>query len=102
MAKDYSRALRLIKNKYVLITIGFLLIFLFISQNNLFFTLNLRHDVDKLHKEERLMKEEIANDSAESLRLKNNKEAVEKFAREHYYMKAADEDIFVITTTDKH
>ena len=45
---------------------------------------------------EQEMIEEIAHDSIQALSLRDNLEATERFGREHYYMKRADEDLFVI------
>ena len=43
---------------------------------------------------------EIERNQAIMDELENNPEALEKFAREEYFMKKDDEDIFIVTHTD--
>ena len=45
---------------------------------------------------ERELAEAIVQDSVNNAELKGNLDAIEHYGRENYYMKRADEDIFVI------
>lgn len=87
---------RVLKNPYVAATIVFLLFYLFLGENNLKVRQNLSREVSSLKKEERLLEEGIRQDSIEATSLRNNKDALEAYGREHYYMKRPDEDIFII------
>lgn len=82
--------------KYWIATAVFALVILFIDPNNLMVTLKLGRQVHALHAEERALEEAIVQDSANAASLKNNLDAIEHYGRENYYMKRADEDIFVI------
>lgn len=93
-----SSLLKLLKNKYVIASLIFLAIFLFFSNNNLFFVLGLKQDVNALHQKEEELKQEISEDSTLFIRLKDDPEANEQYAREKYNMKRPDEDLFVINT----
>lgn len=86
---------RVLKNPYVAATIVFLLFYLFLGENNLKVRQNLSREVSSLKKEERLLEEGIRQDSIEATSLRNNKDALEAYGREHYYMKRPDEDIFI-------
>lgn len=82
--------------KYWVATAVFVLVILFIDPNNLLVTMKLGRQVSQLHDEERELAEAIVEDSINNAALKNNRDALEHYGRENYYMKRADEDIFVI------
>ncbi len=92
--------LKKIKNikglKYWIACGVFALVILFIDPNNLLVTFKLAHQVHTLHAEERELQEAIVQDSVNAATLKGNLDAIEHYGRENFYMKRADEDIFVI------
>ena len=55
----------------------------------------IRH-IQKLEKEREYYTEKIEQDRNRLKELRTNNENLEKFAREQYFMKKSDEDIFVI------
>ena len=87
---------KVIKNKYVALTLGFLLIFFFFSENNVFVIHKLKRDLAELNKEISLLETGIKQDSIEAESLIGNMDALETYGREHYYMKRDNEDIFII------
>lgn len=87
---------KFVKNKYVAATLLFLLFFLFLGENNIRVIHRLKRELGDLEKEARLIEEDIRQDSAEAEALFQSKEALEAYGREHYYMKRANEDIFII------
>ena len=87
---------RVIKNKYVAVTLVFLLFFFFLGENNVLVTHQLKRDVAELNKEIDLLEQGIKQDSAEAESLIGNIEALETYGREHYYMKRDNEDIYII------
>ena len=95
-----SKILKLVKNKYIIATLIFLAFFLFLSKNSIFVTMKLRHDVRQLHQQELRMKEDIRLDSIQAASLEGNADEVERYAREHYFMKRDDEDLFVIHSSE--
>lgn len=90
-----------VKNKYVAATLIFLLFFLFLGENNLIVTQRLKRELVQLNSENELLERDIRQDSAEAMALCDDPEALEAYGREHYYMKRADEDIFVIKPEGK-
>ena len=87
---------KVIKNKYVAVTLVFLLFFLFLGENNVLVTHQLKRDLVELNKEIDLLEHAIKQDSAEAISLIGNMEALETYGREHYYMKRDNEDIYII------
>ena len=88
--------LHLLKNKYSLSFILFLVWVVFFDTNNLIErTVNLRH-VHQLENDIIFYNEKIKDDNAKLDELLSNPANLEKFAREQYLMKRDNEDIFVI------
>lgn len=90
---------KVVKNKYVAATLVFLLFFLFLGENNLLVTHRLKKEVAEMNKENEMLEKNIRQDSIEAVSLTGNPEALEAYGREHYYMKRANEDIFVVKPT---
>ena len=82
--------------KYWVATAVFAVVILFLDPNNLLVTFKLSRQVHSLHDEEKELQEAIVQDSINAASLKGNLDAIEHYGRENYYMKRADEDIFVI------
>ena len=87
-----------VKNKYVAATLIFVVIIAFVDENNLLLTSRLHREVHALHAEEQRMAEGIVADSIQAVALKHDKAAIERYGREVYYMKRADEDIYIVTS----
>ena len=83
------------RNKYALTTGVFILWICFFNDIDLFYIIQSRREVSSLRSEVREMR--LKNEEAtESLAdLSNNQSSLEKFARENYYMKRDNEDVFV-------
>ncbi len=86
----------ILKNKYVLVLIAALVWFLFFDQNNLIQQYRLSREMKNLEKEREYYNREIARDSTQIHRLKNDTRELERYAREKYLMKKEGEDIFII------
>jgi cell division protein FtsB len=82
--------------KYWVATAVFVVVILFVDQNNLLVTMKLGRQVAELKDEEATLREAIVQDSINAATLKGNLDAIEHYGRENYYMKRSDEDIFVI------
>ena len=93
---DFKKILKIKGLKYWVATAVFAVVILFIDPNNLLVTMKLGRQVSQLHEEERELAEAIVQDSVNNAELKGNLDAIEHYGRENYYMKRADEDIFVI------
>jgi cell division protein FtsB len=72
---------------------------LFIDSNSYLFHRELNEDLDQLENEKEYYKTEIIKDR-KSLKKLNSKDGLEKFAREEYYMKRENEDIYIIEYED--
>lgn len=88
--------LKIIKNKYFIATLVFLVIVLFLDENNLFVLHRLNKEVRTLHEEETQLQENIAADSIHVHNLVGDLDSLERYGREEYYMKRPDEDVFVV------
>ena len=86
----------LIKNKYFLVLLGFLIWVTFIDKNNLISRYQDRQVLYELDKEKRYYQSEIEATQGMLNELKTDSRSIEKFAREKYLMKKDNEDIFVI------
>ena len=82
--------------KYLVATVIFAVVILFIDPNNLLVTLKLHRQVRQLHGEEQELREAIVTDSLNAATLRDNPDAIEHYGRENYYMKRTNEDIYVI------
>ncbi len=101
MKHFFVRLWKIVRNKYVASTLVFLLIFLFLGENNVRVIHRLKRELNDLNKEARLIEEDIRQDSLEAVNLFGNKDALEAYGREHYYMKRDNEDIFIIKETEE-
>ena len=86
----------LIRNKYILTTLGFLVWMLFFDQTSFIDRFSLLKNIKTLEKEKEKLKKEIQNNIDMINELQSNTENLEKFAREEYLMKKPDEDIFIL------
>ena len=93
-----QRLLDLFRNKYFLISTVFLVWLIFFDRNDLLSQYEYRLQLNKLKEEHEFYTKETAQVQKELNELTSNKEKLEKFAREKYLMKKANEDIFVIVT----
>ena len=83
-------------NQYTIIGLIFLVWIAFFDQNNLIGKARLNSKIATLEKEKAYYQDKIEKDSRKKKELFSNKNNLEKFAREQYFMKKINEDIFVI------
>jgi len=96
-----NRLVNLIKNKFFLITIAFVVWMIFFDKNDLFSQYQYHQQLTKLKQERDFYKKETAKVAKDLDELTSNPEKLEKFAREKYLMKKANEDVFVIVSSKK-
>jgi cell division protein FtsB len=87
-----------LKNKYAITIAIFLVFLLFFDQNNIITQYTYRSQLNKLKTEKEYFNQEIEKTTRELNELTKNPVSLEKFAREKYYMKKENEEIFVFTT----
>jgi cell division protein FtsB len=89
----------IVSNIYVLVLTIFAIWMLFFDTNSFMIHRELRKEIDKLEKQQEFLKDEISKDKAIIEKLSDPKE-LEKFAREQYYLKRKNEEIFLIEYED--
>lgn len=87
-----------LKNRYAITIAVFLVFLLFFDQNNIITQYTYRSQLNKLKTEKEYFHQEIEKTTRELNELTKNPVSLEKFARENYYMKKENEEIFVFTT----
>ena len=85
-----------LRNKYILTLAGFIVWITFFSQYSLVDQVKLARSLHELQEEKVYYIDQIHRDSTRLYELTTNNENLEKFAREQYYMKKANEEIFVV------
>ncbi|MBB6112343.1 Cell division protein FtsB [Mucilaginibacter lappiensis] len=96
-----KRLINLVKNKFFLVTMAFLVWMIFFDKNDLFSQYEYRRQVNKLKQERDFYKKEIDQVTKELDELTSNPQKLEKFAREKYLMKKDNEDVYVIVHEKK-
>jgi len=91
-----NRLISLLKNKYFITSIAFLVWMLFFDRNDIIAQFDYRNDVLKLKNEKEFYVKEIAQVEKDLTELTTDQQKLEKFAREKYMMKKDNEDVFVI------
>ncbi len=91
-----KKILSVLKNKYLLTTVGLTVWILFFDKNDLFTQLEFRKEVMVLQEDRNYYANEIKSITSDLRELSSNHKTLEKFAREKYYMKRDNEDIFVL------
>jgi len=87
------------KNIYLVITSFFIIWMFFFDSNSVLIQWQLSSEIKDLEQEKNYLETEIARDKA---LLKKFSDSIEKerFAREHYFFKKLNEDIFIIEMKD--
>jgi cell division protein DivIC len=100
MFRSDSIIMRGLRNKYLVALLVFLVWLLIFDRNNLIDRvkyLRARHDMEL---EKQYYLERIDQDSRRLNELKTDRDNLEKFAREQFFMKKENEDVFVIVPDD--
>lgn len=96
LKKLYLKTLPILRNKFILTAIIFFIWITLFDQNNL---IDRIKSINQLHKYEDdidYYENKIKVDSLRLHELKTDRKNLEKYAREQYYLKKSDEEIFVI------
>ena len=97
--KIKSKFLKPFKNVYVLILVVFAVWMLFFDANSWLIHHELNTDIEDLQNQKEYYKKEIEKDK-KAIKKLSTEDGLEKFAREKYYMKRENEDIFIIEYED--
>ena len=85
----------LLKNKYVLTIIGFAVWMLFVDRNDFITQISRFKKLSDLKSSSTYYDQKIESAKTELEKRKNDPSAYERLARENYYMKRDNEDIFL-------
>jgi cell division protein DivIC len=100
MFKRDSILIRSLRNKYIIAVLVFLIWLLVFDRNSLIDRVRYIRTLSDLEDERQYYIERIDEDSRRLNELKTDKDNLEKFAREQYFMKKENEDVFVIVRED--
>lgn len=78
------------------LTVLFILWLVFFDSTNYFHRKEMENNLNKLEKEKKFLQKDIAKYKYMYEKL-NQKEEIEKFAREEYYMHEPDEEVFIFS-----
>ncbi|MGE5419786.1 MAG: FtsB family cell division protein [Chloroflexota bacterium] len=87
-----------LRNKYVLTIVVFVVWVLLFDSNNLVARFKEMKELRKLKSEKEYYTKRIETDRRKLNELKTDNQNLEKFAREQYRMKKPDEDLYIILT----
>lgn len=94
-----SRWFKLGTNIYLLVSVFFIVWMLFFDTNSFRILWSLESKIDDLEKQKKELIRQIDEDRLMIQKLSDSIE-LEKFGREQYYLKKADEDIFIVEFRD--
>ncbi|PCI96114.1 MAG: septum formation initiator [Flavobacteriales bacterium] len=89
---------RWLKNKYSFTFIVFIILVTFIDQNSILTQYSYHTKLNVLKSEKEYFEKAIKKTSKELYDLTENPATLEKFARENYFMKKKNEEVFVFAT----
>ncbi|MEN2434728.1 septum formation initiator family protein [Weeksellaceae bacterium A-14] len=95
-----SRTLKMLRkyvlNKYFITIVCFLVWMIFFDSNSFLVINELNQEVDRYKEQLAYYKGEYEKNDSFYKKLMNNKQEKEKFARENYFMKKPNEEIFIL------
>ncbi len=92
--------MRSFRNKYLIAVLAFLVWLLIFDRHSLIDRMKYIRMRQDMEDEKQYYIERIDEDSRRLKELKTDRDNLEKFAREQYFMKKENEDVFVIVTED--
>ena len=98
--KLFSRIPSWLTNKYLLAGTFFIVWMFFFDPKDIHSDLSRRAKLKDLQKSEQHLAQEITETQEELKQLKTNAKTIEKYAREKYFMKKDNEDLFIIPSSE--
>ena len=97
----FQTLLRFFKNKYVLVTLAFIIWILFFDRNNLITQFKLTKKVRKMNDHKEYYLDEIKKNRQAIQDLTTDTQSLERYAREKHLMKKDNEDIYIIVEEEE-
>ncbi len=94
--KEEKRWLRILLNKYVLVTLAFIVWMLFFDNNNIGVWLRTGRQLRNQERRIEYLNTEITSTEGRLEQLRSNRDSLEKFAREQYGFHEADEKVYIV------
>jgi cell division protein FtsB len=93
--------LKILKNKFFLVTVAFLVWLIFFDNNNILSRLEARKKLRVLQQQKTYYLQEIEKNKKETIDLQTDTGDIEKFAREKYLMKKDSEEVFIMVEDEE-
>ncbi len=97
---NFTKTLQILKkiflNKYLIVFVIFAVFIGFFDNHSLIHRWETHRKIMEMEKELKFYQNEIKATKQKKNELQSSKENLEKFAREHYFMKKESEDIYII------
>ena len=90
-----KKILPVITNRYFLVALGFAIWMIFFDQRDFFQQRERAVELNKLESAKKYYQDEISNTKKQLENLQNNPAAIEKFARERYFLKRDGEEVYL-------
>lgn len=90
---------KIFQNKYWIILVIFSIWMIFFDSNSVITHYELNKELEAVNQEKEFLKETIKKEKKEHQQIKNSSFMMEKLARERYFFKKDNEDVFLIETT---
>lgn len=94
--REFFQKYPLLRNRYILILVAFLIWMTFLDQNNFFNQYKMTKELQRMKEKEAYLDSETVKNQQKVEELSKSKQALEKYARERYWMKKENEDLFII------
>ena len=92
----YLKWLGYIINRYTIVGVAFIIWMLFFDQNSLITHRELDKQIRSLERDESYFQKNLENENEKLKMLQDNPAEIERIAREKFYLKKDNEDIFII------
>jgi cell division protein DivIC len=90
-----------LKNKYFLVSVGFIAWIFFFAEYDILSQFRQRNELKEMKAKIQYLENEVANLRAEKEAVKTDSNTLVKYAREKYFMKSPNEDVFVFDTINE-
>ena len=91
-----------LRNKFLIAFAAFAVWMLFFDERDVFTLQKYRNELKELQQSKNFYSAEINKEKSELEKLKNNPYTLEKYAREKYYMKRDQEELFLVPEQAKN
>jgi cell division protein DivIC len=94
--QQFKPLIGFLKNKYIIVILAFLIWMTFFDSKDFTLIYARTQKLKELNQSEKHLTKQIAETKKELALLKSDAESIETYAREHFYMKKDNEELFLI------